>query len=380
MDAFFASIEQRDHPSYRNKPVIVGANPQGGAGRGVVATCSYEARVFGIHSAMPISLAYQKCPQGIFLPVDLEKYENESRRIHEILYSFTPQIEPISIDEAFCDITKSYHLFGTPRAVSELIKCRIKKETGLTASVGCAPTKMAAKIASDLRKPDGLVIVEKKELPAFLWPLDISHINGLGKKTAALLYAKGIRTIGDIAQQDCGAMVSLLGKSGAYFWELSRGIDNSEVASADEIKSVSNETTFEHDINDHNTISSTLMLLCEKVSRRLREGHIKGKTITLKVRLADFKTYTRAITRTAPTNFADVIFKEIHTLWITFEYKYARIRLLGVKASQLRPADAHDDLFSAAVDGKREKIHEVIDQIQTRFGDDAIGRATGKCH
>ncbi len=187
MDAFFASIEERDNPSLKGKPVIVGADPKKGKGRGVVSACSYEVRKFGIHSAMLISIAYRQCPSGIFLPVDIKKYSGVSREIYEILYNFTPEIQPISIDEAFLDITGSYRLFGTPRDVCLLIKSRIKGETLLTASIGLAPTKMAAKIASDLEKPDGMVEVRPENLLDFLQPLDASRLWGLGKKTEALL-------------------------------------------------------------------------------------------------------------------------------------------------------------------------------------------------
>ena len=183
MDAFFASIEQRDNPSLRGKPVIVGADPKKGRGRGVVSTSSYEAREFGIHSAMPISIAYQRCPYAAFLLPDMERYSEASRRIYRILYDFTPDIEPVGIDEAFLDITASYKIFGTPREAALLIKKRIKEETSLTASVGLAPTKMAAKIASDLEKPDGMVEVSREGLLDFLWPLEIRRLWGLGKKT-----------------------------------------------------------------------------------------------------------------------------------------------------------------------------------------------------
>jgi DNA polymerase IV len=250
MDAFFAAIEQRDDPRYRAKPVIVGALPKDGKGRGVVSTCSYEARRFGIHSAMPIREAYRKCPQGIFLPVNMEKYEEVSRRIHGLLYSFTPDIEPVGIDEAFLDITGSYHLFGTALQTCLSIKKSIKEKTGLTASCGLAPTMMAAKIASDLKKPDGMVEVEDEGLLGFLWPLDVRKLWGLGPKLESALNNMGIKTIGDLAKRDVRDIESLLGKNGRHLWELSNGIDERTVETSSEAKSFSGETTFERDTSD----------------------------------------------------------------------------------------------------------------------------------
>ena len=229
MDAFFASVEQRDDPALRGRPVVVGSDPKAGKGRGVVSTCSYEARKYGIHSAMPISIAYKKCPQAVFLPVDMEKYAEASAKIHEILYSFSPDIEPISIDEAFLDITGSYHLFGTPVETCRLIKEKIKKYTGLTASIGLAPTKMAAKIASDLDKPDGLVEVTEEKLLDFLRPLDVRKIWGLGPKCEAELQRLGIQTIGDLARMDPDHLTGTFGKVGLEFWRLANGIDERPV-------------------------------------------------------------------------------------------------------------------------------------------------------
>jgi nucleotidyltransferase/DNA polymerase involved in DNA repair len=247
MDAFFAAIEQRDNPKFKGKPVIVGANPKKGEGRGVVSTCSYEARKFGIHSAMPISIAYKKCPQAVFLPVDMAKYERVSGEIYEILYNFTPQIEPVGIDEAFLDITRSFHLFESPHKTCLLIKSKIKSQTGLTASLGLAPTKMAAKIASDLKKPDGLVEISKEGLSEFLRPLDVGKIWGLGKKSQTVLHNMGIITIGELAKTDLGKIKEVFGKNGEYFRQLANGIDDSEVDTSEKIKSVSNEVTFFQD-------------------------------------------------------------------------------------------------------------------------------------
>jgi len=378
MDAFFAAIEQRDNPSYRAKPVIVGADPKRGRGRGVVSTCSYEARKFGIHSAMPISTAYRKCPHAIFLPPDFEKYSRVSEDVYKILYEFSPLVEAVGIDEAFLDITASYHLFGTPSNTCIKLKERIKKGTGLTASVGLAPTKMAAKIASDLKKPDGFVEVTQQELLKFLWPLDITKLWGVGKKTAAALRSAGINTIGDIAHKSRNELIDMFGKSAEHLWELANGIDEREVQpEPEEAKSISNEHTFEIDTDNERKIKSTLMLLCEKVSRRLREDDFKGRTITLKIRLAGFETHTISKTIPQPTNFVDSIFKIIKQLYEDFPRKGKKVRLVGVKVSNLSVSEEQLTLFKEKIDTKLEKIHKAVERINDKFGEGTVHRAGG---
>lgn len=378
MDAFFAAIEQRDNPRLLGLPVVVGADPKEGKGRGVVSTCSYEARKFGIHSAMPISFAYQRCPQAVFLPVDMEKYAKVSKQIYGIFEKFTPSIEPIGIDEAFLDITGSFHLFGGPIESCRLLKERIKKETQLTASLGLAPTKMAAKIASDLRKPDGLVEVTSQGLLDFLWPLPVEKIWGLGKKSKTALTECGIKTIGDLAKRDMRDIISLFGKNGEYFWNLSWGRDDRLLQEEAQAKSISNETTFERDTADTDIITGALLALCEKVSQRLRAQELKARTITLKVRLKGFDTYTRAVTLQKATNFADVINKETRRLYENFNVSEKKIRLIGVKMSHFIPADVRDSLFVDTNDEKKEKIHNAIDKIKGKFGENIIHRAASR--
>ena len=377
MDAFFASIEQRDNPDLAGKPVVVGADPKAGRGRGVVSTCSYEARKFGIHSAMPISLAYQKCPQAVFLPVDMDKYSRVSAQIYKIFYDFTPDIEPVSIDEAFLDISRSYSIFGTPYQTCVLIKSRIKEGTGLTASLGLAPTKMASKIASDLNKPDGLVEVTQDRLLDFLRGLPVEKIWGLGKKGQLLLNNMGIRTIGELAKTDINRIISVFGKNGVSFWQLANGIDESQVETEGEVKSVSNEITFDKDTLDTERIYSTLILLCEKVSARLRQDNLKAKTITLKIRLEGFKTYSRSATISKPTNFSDVILRRIKQLYDNFEIKNKKVRLVGVKVSHLCGLDSEEELFKDKGDLKNEEVHLALDKIRGKFGNNAIYRAGG---
>ena len=378
MDAFFAAVEQRDNPGLRGRPVIVGADPKGGRGRGVVSTCSYEARKFGIHSAMPISIAYQKCPHAIFLPVDMGKYSRISKEIHSILYDFTPEIEPVSIDEAFLDISGSYHLFGTPRQACLLIKSKIKNKTGLIASVGLAPTKMAAKIASDLGKPDGLVEVTKERLLDFLRPLDVGKIWGLGEKTKAVLNNRGIKTIGELAKTEVKELIDIFAKFGAELWQLANGIDERAVQAEAKAKSISNEITFEKDTLDRDIIEGALMSLCEKVSGRLRHEGLKGRTVTLKIRLRGFLTYTRAVTINTSTNFADAIYRHIKQLYENFDTKGRSIRLVGLKVSGLFPLGFRDSLFLEDADEKKEEVHRAVDKIKEKFGETAIRRARSR--
>jgi len=371
MDAFFASIEQRDNPSFRGKPVIVGADPQNGKGRGVVSTCSYEARAFGIHSAMPISIAYRKCPHGIFVRPNIKKYTEMSDIIYDILYTFTPDIEMISIDEAFLDISGTYHLFGTPQNVCIKLKSDIFKKTSLTCSVGLGPSKMVAKIASEINKPDGLVVVSKDKVCDFLWPLSIKYISGIGEKTLNKLYLSNIKTIGDISKLNVEEASFYFGSLGEYYLKLSHGIDNNEITVNEQIKSISNEITFEKDTDDISIIESTLTLLSEKVSNRLRQQRLKGLTITLKVRLYNFKTYTRSFTLKNPTNS----FEDIHNISSNLFKFNNKIRLLGVKVSNFKSKNMQTDLFDNNLFIKRDKIDNALDKIHKRYGFDSIHHA-----
>jgi nucleotidyltransferase/DNA polymerase involved in DNA repair len=377
MDAFFASIEERDRPELKGKPIVVGADPKGGKGRGVVSACSYAARKCGIHSAMPISIAYKKCPECIFLPVDFEKYSSVSSKIVEILGGFSPELEQVSVDEAFLDITGTHKLFGTPHETCLKIKERIKKETGLTASIGLAPNKMTAKIASGLKKPDGLVEVKKEDLISFLGPLDVGLIWGVGPKAKEELSRIGINTIGDLAARSKDELISLFGKNGEWFWEVSHGIDESEVITEHETKSISNESTFDEDTADRRLIEKELASLSELVADRLREGEIKARTITLKIRLEGFRTYTRSTTLQEPTNFTEDMMKAVRKLYEDFEIKKIRVRLVGVRASNLSLVD-EPDLFRTKPSVKTEALHKAIDRIKTRFGKSSISRASSK--
>ncbi|MEI8348535.1 MAG: DNA polymerase IV [Candidatus Omnitrophota bacterium] len=378
MDAFFAAIEQRDNPGLRGKPVVVGADPKAGRGRGVVSTCSYEARKFGIHSAMPISTAYRNCPRAVFLPVDMERYTDVSRQLYNIYNEFTPMVEPAGLDEAYLDITASHHLFDGPACTCILLKTRIKEVTRLTASVGLAPMKMAAKIASDLKKPDGFVQVSQTSLLDFLWPLPVDKICGLGKKTKIFLEQYGIVTIGDLARRNKDELISLLGRNGETLWQLANGIDERNIEIATEAKSISSETTFMVDTLDNHRIMGALFSLCESVSSRLRKEACKAKTVTLKVRFEGFDTYTKAVTMHKSTNFSEDIYKVARKLYDMFEIKDKKVRLIGVKTSGLLPGDTQDSLFRDASDNRKEEIYRAMERIKAKFGDDSICRAASR--
>ncbi len=377
MDAFFAAIEQRDNPAFKGKPVVVGADPKAGMGRGVVSTCSYEARKYGVHSAMPISIAYRKCPQAVFLPVDMEKYLFVSARISAIFQEFTPNVEQVSIDEAFLDISDTYKLFGSPFDLCVAIKERIKKETGLTASVGLAPIKMAAKIASDMNKPDGLFEVKKEKLLDFLWPLDVNFLWGVGEKTRKALNQIGVYTIGSLAKKSKEELINIFGKNGLWLWQMSQGIDDSGVVVGREAKSISNETTFEKDILDRRHIEGELCRLCESVSDRLRKENLKSRTFTLKVRLEGFQTYTRSKTFGTPTNFSEDIIRVIKQLYEDFEIKDKKVRLVGVRAANFSAAD-ESVLFKDRIEVKKEDVHKAVDKIRGKFGAASICRAISR--
>ncbi len=376
MDAFFAAIEELDHPEYRGQPVIVGADPKGGRGRGVVSTCNYIARKFGVHSAMPISQAYRRCPNAIFVPPRMQRYCELSERLFEILQNFTPAVEPISIDEAFLDITGCVRLLGSPTEIAIRIKHAIRDQLGLTASIGIAPNKFIAKIASDLRKPDGLVIVTPEEVTRFLHPLPISKMWGVGKKTEAFMMKLGIRTIGDLARLTQAEAIKKFGKYGLHFWNLANGIDEREVVATHAVKSVSLEHTFEQDVADEQVIEHTLLALADNVSRILRQKQLQGKTITLKIRLQDFSTFTRSQSFNTFIDASAVIGQVTLKLYRDFPKQGQKVRLLGVAVSNLMPArQAQLGLFSPQEDSDR-KIDQVIDLVQHKFGPDMIKKAS----
>ena len=337
MDAFFAAIEQRENPDYVGKPLIVGADPKKGKGRGVVSTCSYEARKFGVHSAMPISEAYKRCPKGIYVPPNGPLYSQVSKDIFKLFYEFTDLVEPLSIDEAFLDISGCIGLFGSAKSIGTQLKFRIYETQALTASVGIAPNKFLAKIASDLEKPDGLVIVEEKKIQKFLDPLPLNRLWGAGKKTIEKLNKDHIYSIGDLSKLPIEILQQKFGKQGSHFFYLSRGIDDRPVVPGHEVKSVSNEHTFLHDIYDLEILRETLLHLAEKVGFRMRQKNLHGRTIQLKLRYEGFETITRNKTLTDATANTELIFKIIWNLFESNYDKSRKVRLVGVGVSGFSP-------------------------------------------
>jgi DNA polymerase-4 len=369
LDAFFAAVEQRDRPELRGKPVIVGGDP---GARGVVSAASYEARAFGVHSALPLRTAAARCPAGVFLPVDGAKYRRESRRVMEILGRFSPLLEQVSIDEAFLDVAGSEALFGPPEGIARRIKAAVREEVGLTASVGVATTKLVAKVASDLRKPDGLVVVPPGEEAAFLAPLPITRLWGVGEQTRAALADHGVRTIGDLAALPVDVLVRRLGAHGATLHERALGIDPSPVTGEVAAKSVSHEHTFDVDTADGEVIERTLLALSEGVASRLRAGGVRASTVAVKVRDSAFRTVTRQRTLPEPTDLADPIYQTALEL-ARPEMRGRRIRLLGVGAHGLgEPAQM--GLF-ASEDPRRRAAVEAQDAIRRKYGSRALTRA-----
>ena len=376
LDAFFAAVEQRDRPELRGKPVIVGGG--GPTDRGVVSAASYEARAFGVHSAMPLRTAAALCPGGIFVPVDGAKYQAVSRQVMAILRRFTPLVEPVSIDEAFLDVTGSQALFGDGESIGRQIRAAILDEVRLTASVGVATTKLVAKVASDLRKPDALVVVQPGQEADFLAPLSITRLWGVGARTAEALREFGVTTIGDLAGLDRGVLERRFGKHGGALTLRARGVDPDPVSDRAPAKSIGHEHTFDVDTSDRDVIERTLLAMAEGVAGRLRASGVKAATVTVKIRDSTFRTITRQRTLAEPTDLTEPIWRAALEL-ARPEVRAIRVRLLGVTASNLGER-VQLQLFSgegeAAGDAARgRRVVEAEDAIRRRFGERAVTRA-----
>jgi len=371
MDAFYASVEQRDRPELQGLPVIVGADPRG---RGVVSAASYEARRFGVHSAMPIGRAARLCPAGVFLPVDMAKYAQVSRQIMTILADFTPLLEPVSIDEAFLDVTGSGALLGDGEAIARRIKSRIGDEVRLTASVGVASNKFVAKVASDLRKPDGLVVVAPGGEADFLAPLPISRLWGVGRVTASALDSMGIRTIAQLAATPVGHLGARFGSGGAFLLALAHGRDDRPVEPFSPPKSMGAEETFDADHRDLQRLRATLRAQAERVARELRAEGYAGRTVTLKLRFADFSTITRRHTGDA-THDGLRIFQEAAALLERVALRQP-VRLIGVSVSELGPAGAGQLSLLEPDVARRERLSRALDRLAERFGEDSVRPAS----
>lgn len=367
MDAFYASVEQRDNPALRHMPVIVGGLME----RGVVATASYEARKFGIHSAMSMKEARRLCPNGVFLPVRMAHYRRISHKIRIILSHYSPLIEPLALDEAFLDISGMELHYPDVTEIAKAVKEDIRRKTGLVASAGIGPNKFLAKLASDLDKPDGLVWIPYGKEAEILAPLPVQRLWGVGKVTEQVLLQAGFETIGDIAKSSVEALQPVVGKQAQRIHQLSLGLDKRPLEVSRRPQSVGNEHTYEHDLVTENEIDEQLRLLANEVSWRLRQNHIMGRTITLKIRFASFKTITRSLTLTSMGTSSE------GQLYFAAKKLYNKrgmtepIRLLGLTVSQLQPLQVQGDLFSDDEE-VQAKVAEAIDKLQQRFGKSAI--------
>ena len=334
MDAFFSSVEQKRRPELIGKPVVVGGEGDP-TKRGVVSTASYEARKFGIHSAMPLRMAYSLCPEAIFLPVDYEEYSRVSGEVKAILKQFSPLIEDVGIDEAFLDISS---IETSSEEIVMEIKKRVNDEIGLTCSIGIAPNKLLAKMASDMQKPDGLTILEEDDIQSRIWPLSVRKLWGVGPKTEAYLKEMGIHTVGNLTSVSRDRLIEEFGPSyGSYLYEASRGIDESPLVTHWEPKSISRETTFQKDVDNWQVIAKTLAELTSEIVINMKEEGYQGRTVTLKIRFNDFKTYTRAKTLNRHTDSEDEIRKAAFDCLRRIELT-KEVRLTGVRISHLKKA------------------------------------------
>lgn len=375
MDAFYASIEERENPQLKGKPVIVGGSAQG---RGVVAAANYAARKFGIHSAMPMVIALRLCSEVVRLPVRMSLYAEVSQQIRDIFARYTPQIEPLSLDEAFLDVTASEKLFSSAQTIAQAIKQDIKQELDLVASVGMAPNKFIAKIASDINKPDGYVVVDPGGVQAFLDPLPVSRLWGAGKVTVALFEKMGIRTIGQLRRQSKDWLLSHFGQFGDHLWRLANGIDDRDVISEGQAKSISHETTFAVDLTNKSVLSAWLLHLTEQVASRLRRYELKGRTVTLKLRHHDFKTVTRSHTLSVETDNTDQLWQVTRKLFDDNWNGKTPIRLIGMGVSglnALHESMQQGDLF---MNESTTKIDQLADSINSRFGPSTLQRGRSK--
>ena len=377
MDAFYASVEQLDDPSLRGQCVIVG----GSSKRGVVSAASYEARRFGVHSAMPIFQAKQKCPQGVFVYPRMHRYKEISRKVMALLKTFSPLVETVSIDEAYLDMSGAERLFGSAEQIGRQIKTKIRNTVHLTCSVGIAPNRFLAKIASDMEKPDGLTIIRPEDVDQFIATLSIRKVPGVGAKTHQQLAAMGIQTLGDVCRWPQTMVKKRLGKYGQRLFELACGIDHTPVAPNAPHKSVSSEETLAVDTADKNRLWPYLLKHSEDVARQLRRLNVRAKTVTLKLKTADFKIITRSKTLSQTTQSTKVIYTEARRLLQNHNLAQ-KVRLIGVGTSGLTATKqpVQQDLFapsSTKTDGW-EKVDQTVDNIIEKFGQTAIRRGTLK--
>lgn len=371
MDAFYASVEQRDDPALRGRPVIVG----GPARRGVVCAASYEARPFGVRSAMSMATALRLCPDAAVVPPRHAHYARVSHRVFEVFHSVTPLVEGLSLDEAFLDVTGSQKLFGDGEAIARKIKHDIHDAVGLRASAGVAASKFVAKLASDLDKPDGLLVVPQARARAFLAVLPIERMWGVGTRTAPRAHEAGFHTIGDLADADDARLTETFGERGPFMGALARGEDDRDVVPDRDAKSIGAEETFEQDLTARDTIERHLLEQAVRVAARLSRADFAASTITLKLKLSDFKLITRSMRVPEPIFDTDAVYAATIALLDRVSLRGKRIRLTGVSASGLSPRGPSLSLFPDAKRVRGEKIEELTATLRARFGDDALVRA-----
>jgi DNA polymerase IV len=371
MDAFFAAVEQLDHPELRGKPVLVGYEGP----RGVVATASYEARPYGCHSAQPMVVAKRLCPQAIIVPGRHERYREVSEQVFAILAAFSPVIEPLSIDEAFLDLTGTETLLGPAEAAARCMKERVKREVRLTASVGVAPNKFLAKLASDLHKPDGLMIIRPEDIDTLLPPMAVTKIWGIGPATAARLKLLGITTIGDLRRFPLEVLRGQIGEEAEHYQRLAHGLDDRPVATDGDAKSIGQEQTFDVDVGSPDAVRRILLEQVEQVARRLRQHGYRARAVTVKIRFGDFQTITRSSTLAQATHgtldLAEAAFA-LFDRWVSTSFQ--PVRLIGVTASQFSSGEGQLDLFADPHREKQDKLDAATDAITAKFGKGAIRR------
>lgn len=379
LDAFFASVEQRDNPELRGKPVLVG----GSAGRGVVAAASYEARKFGVFSAMPMAEALRRCPHAVVISSNMGNYGEASQAFFEILDDFSPLVEGVSVDEAFVDVTGMDRVLGDATSIAHQIKARVRRDLQLVASVGIAPTKFVAKIASDLRKPDGLFVVAPDEILGFLHPLPVSRLWGVGKATQERLAKLGLRYIGEVAAYPRLVLEKKLGAvAGAHLHDLAHGIDTRAVQRGREMISIGHEETFDRDTADLKMIANILLRQADKVARRLRKRDLRARTVVLKIKFADFRLVTRRKTLEDPSSDGKVLACAATSLLRDLEIANGRgkshlVRLCGVSVAKLEDRNGPRQLgFAEAERARGERLGDVLDKIQDRFGEAIVTRAS----
>jgi DNA polymerase-4 len=367
MDAFFASVAERDNPELKGKAVVIGMGA-----RGVVSAANYEARKFGIHSAMPVGRARRLAPHAIFLPVDMARYQEVSEHVMEIFHSFTPWVEPISLDEAFLDVTGSQKLLGTGREIAVAIRKKVEEQAGITCSVGIAPSKFIAKLASANCKPNGMLEITSDRILTFLHPLPIQAMWGVGPKTAEVLERLGLRTIEDIAKLPRATLIRALGEAnGASLYELAWGRDYRDVTPEEPDRSISAAETFPQDLDNPEEILTEFLRLTERATARLRDRDLFAKTISIKVRFADFSTINRSKTLPLPIDSTHDVYEVVKGLYLALRIERARLRLVGVSLENLSEGAPHQMMLGEREVGWRQ-AEGAIDQARARFGKGSV--------